>query len=157
LVQSSALTASELRAYPDQLRAALAPAQLNFLSRLKTSLTFGRFLKAGVRPGVPLDQQSEEDLLWIRDEFFNSDADFGKIVVHGPTPIAEPNLRPNRINIDTGASATSQLTCLLATQERIGHLIPEGDPKSETICTIVSPKVAVSEHFLGSFRQNELR
>jgi serine/threonine protein phosphatase 1 len=104
----------------DQLRVALSPAQLNFLKSLRTSLTVERFFlcHAGVRPGVPLDRQSEEDLLWIRDEFLNSDVDFGKIVVHGHTPIAEPDFRPNRINIDTGAFATGRLTCLVATEDK---------------------------------------
>jgi hypothetical protein len=52
-------------------------------------------------------------LLWIRDEFLNSDLDFGKVVVHGHTPIEQPDFRPNRINIDTGAFATGRLTCLV--------------------------------------------
>lgn len=64
-----------------------------------------------VRPGVPLDRQSEEDLLWIREEFLSSRADFGKIVVHGHTPTESPDVLPNRINIDTGAFMTGRLTC----------------------------------------------
>jgi serine/threonine protein phosphatase 1 len=52
-------------------------------------------------------------LLWIRGEFLNSRADFGKIVVHGHTPVAEPEILPNRINIDTGAFATGRLTCIV--------------------------------------------
>jgi serine/threonine protein phosphatase 1 len=103
-----------------QLRAALSPEHMKFLASLKTSLTFGRYFlcHAGVRPGVPLDRQSEEDLLWIRDEFLDSDMDFGKIVVHGHTPIVEPQVLPNRINIDTGAFATGRLTCVVLEGER---------------------------------------
>jgi serine/threonine protein phosphatase 1 len=70
------------------------------------------FVHAGVRPGVPLDQQEERDLLWIREEFLFHEESFGKIVVHGHTPVKEPDLRSNRINIDTGAYATGRLTCL---------------------------------------------
>ena len=97
------------------LRAALSPAQQKFLASLKTSLAVGRyfFCHAGVRPGVPLDRQSEDDLLWIRQEFLDSDADFGKLVVHGHTPVVEPQVRANRINIDTGAFATGRLTCVV--------------------------------------------
>jgi serine/threonine protein phosphatase 1 len=62
-------------------------------------------------PGIPLERQSVEDLLWIRDEFLNSTADFGSIVVHGHTPSERPEVLPNRINIDTGAFATGGLTC----------------------------------------------
>ena len=87
---------------------------MEFLQSLKTSLVCGRyfFCHAGVRPGVPLDRQSDDDLLWIRDEFLNSTEDFGKIVVHGHTPVPEPEVLPNRINLDTGAFATGRLTCI---------------------------------------------
>jgi len=98
-----------------QLGTALSPEHTKFLASLKTSLTVGRYFlcHAGVRPGVPLERQSEEDLLWIRDEFLNSKMDFGKIVVHGHTPTDEPEVLPNRINIDTGAFATGRLTCVV--------------------------------------------
>jgi serine/threonine protein phosphatase 1 len=103
-----------------QLGAALTPEHVKFLSSLKMSHTAGGyfFCHAGVRPGVPLDRQSDEDLLWIRDEFLNSDADFGKIVVHGHTPVVAPHVRANRINIDTGAYATGRLTCVVLEGER---------------------------------------
>jgi serine/threonine protein phosphatase 1 len=66
-----------------------------------------------VRPGVPLEGQNERDLIWIRDEFLNSKVDFGKIIVHGHTPVPEPEVLRNRINLDTGAFATGRLTCLV--------------------------------------------
>jgi calcineurin-like phosphoesterase family protein len=99
----------------EQLAAVLSGTQINFLSSLKPSLTVGRFFlcHAGVRPGVPLYRQNEHDLLWIRDEFLKSDFDFGKIVVHGHSPTEQPEVRSNRINIDTGAFATGRLTCLV--------------------------------------------
>jgi serine/threonine protein phosphatase 1 len=67
---------------------------------------------AGIRPGVKLENQSADDLFQIREEFLEYEGDFGFIVVHGHTPVMEPEFRPNRINIDTGAFATSRLTCL---------------------------------------------
>jgi Calcineurin-like phosphoesterase len=96
-----------------QLRAALSPEHMEFLASLKTTLIVGRYFlcHAGVRPGIPLEQQSETDLLWIRDDFLSSRMDFGKIVIHGHTPVREPEILPNRINIDTGAFATGRLTC----------------------------------------------
>ena len=98
-----------------QLRASLTPEHITFLASLKTSLTIGRYFlcHAGVRPGVPLETQREEDLLWIRDDFLNSTMNFGKVVVHGHTPTEVPEVLPNRINIDTGAFATGRLTCLV--------------------------------------------
>jgi serine/threonine protein phosphatase 1 len=97
------------------LQQALPAAHLAFLEGLKLSLTVGGyfFCHAGVRPGIPLENQQAEDLLWIRDEFLSSKAQFGKIVVHGHTPTQSPEVLANRINIDTGAFATGRLTCLV--------------------------------------------
>lgn len=71
------------------------------------------FVHAGVRPGVPIDQQQEVDLLWIREDFLSTSHDHGRIIVHGHTVVDEPEVRPNRIGIDTGAYATGRLTCLV--------------------------------------------
>lgn len=93
----------------------LPAAHFSFLSSLPLSVTFGDyfFTHAGVHPGRSLDDQRDEDLLWIRDAFLDSTADFGKIVVHGHSPKEQPELLPNRINIDTGAYLTGRLTCLV--------------------------------------------
>lgn len=66
-----------------------------------------------MKPKVELLYQKERDLLWIREEFLSSQEDFGKIIVHGHTPAQQIEVRPNRINIDTGAFATGRLTCLV--------------------------------------------
>jgi serine/threonine protein phosphatase 1 len=72
------------------------------------------FVHAGVRPGIPIAQQLREDLLWIRDLFLSSSADHGRLVVHGHTPdLAGPTVRPNRINLDTGAFRTGVLTAVV--------------------------------------------
>jgi serine/threonine protein phosphatase 1 len=93
----------------------LPESHRRFLGSLKTSFTCGDFyfVHAGVRPGIPLGKQREEDLLWIRNEFLLCEQEFSKIVVHGHTPVRQPDFRPNRINIDTGAYATGNLTCLI--------------------------------------------
>ena len=93
----------------------LPARHLSFLEGLAISHTEGDYLfvHAGVRPGVPLDRQRTEDLLWIRDEFLDSDRDFGKIVVHGHSISLDPEFRSNRIGIDTGAYRSGQLTCLV--------------------------------------------
>ncbi len=77
-------------------------------------MSFGDYLfvHAGVRPGVPLEAQDPHDMVWIRGPFLRSNEDFGKIVVHGHTPGREPDIRPNRIGIDTGAVFTDRLTAL---------------------------------------------
>ena len=71
------------------------------------------FVHAGVRPGIDLDRQSEYDLLWIRDTFLDSALDHGKVVVHGHTPVDAPEVRPNRIGVDTGAFASGVLTSVV--------------------------------------------
>ena len=97
------------------LRAAVPPSHLQFLLSLRLSLELEQYFlcHAGIRPGIPLHQQSQNDLLWIREEFLASELDFGKIVIHGHTPVKEPEVRRNRINIDTAAFATGRLTCLV--------------------------------------------
>jgi serine/threonine protein phosphatase 1 len=96
------------------LNNALPEEHLQFFYSLRPSFVCGDyfFVHAGVRPGIPLDQQQEADLLWIRNEFLDSDANFGKFVVHGHTPVRQLEKRKNRINIDTGAYATGNLTVL---------------------------------------------
>lgn len=96
------------------LNEAVTGDHLSFLQSLKTTFVCGDFffVHAGVRPGIPLNEQQETDLLWIRNEFLDSDENFGKFIVHGHTPVREPDIRPNRINIDTGAYATGNLTLL---------------------------------------------
>jgi serine/threonine protein phosphatase 1 len=81
------------------------------------------FTHAGVRPGTALEEQRREDLLWIRGDFLNSDADHGKVVVHGHSITAEPESRPNRIGIDTGAYASNRLTCLVLEGEKRHFLV----------------------------------
>ena len=70
--------------------------------RLQRLSAITSFCHAGVRPGVPLDRQDRNDLLNIRDPFLSSEAEHGKLVVHGHTPSVAPEIRPNRIGIDTG-------------------------------------------------------
>lgn len=70
------------------------------------------FVHAGVRPRVPLEQQSSEDLLWIREPFLSSRAKHPKMVVHGHTETRKPQVRANRIGIDTGAYRTGRLTAV---------------------------------------------
>jgi serine/threonine protein phosphatase 1 len=97
-----------------------------FLANLRLHYSVGAyyFVHAGVRPGVPLDQQREDDCLWIREEFLDYDDDFGRIVVHGHSTVPEPELLPNRINLDTGAFATGRLSCLKISREGARMLEP---------------------------------
>lgn len=97
------------------IRKAVPARHLSFLEGLGTSAVSGDyfFCHAGVRPEVPLTEQVDADLLWIRKPFLESRRYHGKMIVHGHTPVPVPELLANRINIDTGGYATGNLTCLM--------------------------------------------
>ena len=120
-------------AEPQRLAKALAKSipkpHLEFLESLKLSFSCGDFLfvHAGIRRGVPIRKQREEDLLWIREEFLSCEQRFEKFVVHGHTPVRTLDVRSNRINIDTGAFATGRLTCIVIEGASIVELIDVRD------------------------------
>jgi serine/threonine protein phosphatase 1 len=103
---------AEERKLIEKLRQTFPREHYEFLQNLEKSFACGDyiFVHAGVRPHVALDAQDENDLLWIREEFLDFTGDFGKYVVHGHTPVPKLDLRRNRMNIDTGAYATNNLT-----------------------------------------------
>lgn len=70
------------------------------------------FVHAGLRPGIPVEEQVAEDVMWIREPFISSRNDFGKPVVFGHTPFPEPFVAPDKIGIDTGAVYGNRLTCV---------------------------------------------
>lgn len=89
-------------------------AHADFVRGFGDSFRFGDYLfvHAGIRPGVAVEDQSPRDMHWIREAFLEDRTDHGLIVVHGHTIVPEPEERPNRIGIDTGAYAGGQLTAL---------------------------------------------
>jgi serine/threonine protein phosphatase 1 len=113
-----------LEALRQGLRQALPAAHLQFLEGLQLYHEEGDYLfvHAGLRPGTSLKRQRPADLMWIRDAFLLSDADFGKTVVHGHTISVDPEVRPNRIGIDTGAFYSGRLTCLVLAGSETGFL-----------------------------------
>jgi len=70
------------------------------------------FVHAGLRPHIPVEQQSKDDLIWIRESFYESDYDWGKTIIFGHTPMATPFIQPNKIGIDTGAVYGGRLTAV---------------------------------------------
>jgi serine/threonine protein phosphatase 1 len=98
----------------DALAQALPPEHVSFLTSLELTAVYGDyvFVHAGLRPAVPLDEQSEADLLWIRRDFLAAPGPFEKIVVHGHTPAEQAFMGVHRIGIDTGAYATGVLTAV---------------------------------------------
>lgn len=111
---------------PGRMREAVPAEDIAFLRGMEDQVTIGDYLfvHAGIRPGTPLAQQDPYDLRWIRGEFLDDeDTDHGVTVVHGHTICDEPQVRSNRIGIDTGCYSTGRLTALVlegATQRFIG-------------------------------------
>jgi serine/threonine protein phosphatase 1 len=95
-------------------------SHVEFLRGLRRSIVFGDFFfcHAGIRPGVDLDRQDPDDLIWIRWEFLDDARLYPKIIVHGHTPVSDIEKRPNRINLDTGAYASGRLSAIAIDSDR---------------------------------------
>ena len=119
-------SADEFRGLGDQLNVALPDHHRAFLGNLDLSARFGDFFfcHAGVRPGVPLDEQTLEDLIWIREPFLSCGDPFDRLIVHGHTPVmtGKPDVRRNRINIDTGAVYGGPLTAAVFKEAQTGAI-----------------------------------
>jgi serine/threonine protein phosphatase 1 len=98
----------------EALVAAIPPQHLKFFRSLEPWCEIGDyvFVHAGLRPGVPLEEQKEKDLMWIREPFLSDPHPLPKVVVHGHTPYRDVYADRRRIGIDTGAFFTGVLTAL---------------------------------------------
>ncbi|UOM34465.1 metallophosphoesterase family protein [Acuticoccus sp. I52.16.1] len=107
--------AHDLQALQPVVQSLLPERDLALLAGLDYSHRIGDvfFAHAGIRPGVPLDEQSSHDLLWIREEFLNHLGRLPAFVVHGHTPVERPQIGPWRANVDTGAVYGGTLTALV--------------------------------------------
>ncbi len=109
----------------DALLERMPASHLRLLQQLELMLVVGdyAFVHAGVRPGTPLENQAEDDLLWIRQEFLAAPGPFEKVIVHGHSWLDErPTLLPHRIGVDTGAYATGVLTAVRLEDESVSVL-----------------------------------
>lgn len=105
---------AELAETRELARAAVPQADIDFIRSFEDSIQLGDYLfvHAGIRPEVPLEQQRTSDLRWIRETFLAHEQSYGPVVVHGHTIFDAPEVRANRIGIDTGAYASGRLTAL---------------------------------------------
>jgi serine/threonine protein phosphatase 1 len=106
-----------LRSYSVTAPSELPAEHVDWMRALVTHHDDGRrfFVHAGVDPSRPLDRQDRHDLLWMREPFLSDPRDLGRFIVHGHTPQrgGQPDLRANRVNIDTGAGARGPLTAAI--------------------------------------------
>lgn len=106
------------------LAARLPPAHKQFLETLRDRWSHGGygFVHAGIRPGLAWEAQKTDDLLWIREPFLSSRTKFDRKIIHGHTITDRPDVRPNRIGIDTGAYHSGILTAVVIDGEEEGFL-----------------------------------
>jgi len=98
----------------------IPPDHISFYRSLKPFMELRDYylVHAGFRPGVDIERQTQEDMVWIREPFLSSGYDFGKKVVFGHTPVFRPLVMDNKIGLDTGAVFGNRLTCIELPEER---------------------------------------
>lgn len=112
----------------DDAVAAVPPDHIAFLAGLPTSYRRGPvlFVHAGIRPGISLADQREDDLLWIRRDFLDDTRDHGVLVVHGHTPVDRVTHYGNRLNVDTGAGFGRDLSAVVIEPDGVWRLGRDG-------------------------------
>jgi serine/threonine protein phosphatase 1 len=113
----------------------LPPSHLAFFENLQYSYIQNdyMFVHAGIRPGIPIDDQLSQDMMWIRNEFLSHRCAFEKMIVHGHTPTDRPVKTANRIGIDTGAHATHCLTAAILEGESCNFLQTGKQPSAQSL------------------------
>ncbi len=117
-----------LRDYYKQGFLEIPEEHLRFIKELKLYYETENyiFVHAGLKPGVPLEQQHEEDLLWIRQSFYYADYCFPKTVIFGHTPFPEPFVKKDRIGIDTGCVYGGKLTAIMLPDKKFFQVTCRG-------------------------------
>jgi serine/threonine protein phosphatase 1 len=112
------------RSGPRTWRDAIPPRHRGFLRGLGLIYRAGgyAFVHAGLRPGIPLELQTRQDMLWIREPFLSWPGTLPAVVVHGHTPEDRPQVRPHRIGIDTGAVLGGPLTCAMLEANKVAFI-----------------------------------
>ncbi|MEO5615138.1 MAG: metallophosphoesterase [Cypionkella sp.] len=107
---------------------AVTEAHLQFLESRSTYYQRGEviYVHAGIRPGIPIEQQTEDDLVWIRKGFLEDTRDFGALIVHGHTALDAPMHYGNRVNIDSSAAYGGPLTAVVLEGREVFNLTAAG-------------------------------
>ena len=114
------------------------------------------YVHAGIMPGIPLAQQRKEVMLWIREPFLSDTTDHGLYIVHGhtPTDTGEPELRPNRLDLDTLAWSGNPLIAAVFDERRVGPLAFIAD---DGTISPAAPINAREQELFGSGRRARAR
>ncbi len=109
-------------------RAAVPKSHVNFLRGLLAMYQTQQvaFVHAGVRPGVSLSDQNENDLVWIRQAFHAHKKAYSKLIVHGHTPVDRATHYGNRVNLDSGAGYGKSVSVAVFEGRRCWLLTDQG-------------------------------
>lgn len=120
--------ARPLRRVHDMAREQVPREDVAFLAARPLTLMRGEvlFVHAGIRPGVPLEAQTEQDLVWIREPFLSDTREHGLLIIHGHTAIPEPTHYRNRVNIDSRAAYGGPLTVIVVEKRQVWALTETG-------------------------------
>ena|SRR5438067_729521 len=115
-----------LRSYGVRDAADIPAEHLIWFKALPLAISDGQrfFVHAGIEPGIPLDRQPEQSMLWIREPFLSDTRDHGQYIVHGHTIVetGQAELCRNRLNLDTGACYGGPLTAAVFDDASVGPL-----------------------------------
>ena len=108
--------------------AAVPQAHRDWLEARPAQLRLGccLFVHAGIRPGVAFEDQTETDLVWIREPFLSNPTDHGALIVHGHTALDAATHYGNRLNLDSGAAYGGPLSAVAIEGRKAWLLTPEG-------------------------------
>ncbi|MBB5514523.1 serine/threonine protein phosphatase 1 [Rubricella aquisinus] len=111
-----------------EARARVPQSHVNFIRERPLTQAMGElfFVHAGLRSGVPIPEQTVEDMLWIREDFLMDTHDHGPVVVHGHTPVEEVVHHGTRIGLDTGAAFGGPLSPVVFEGRAAFLLTPTG-------------------------------
>jgi len=115
-----------LRSYGVARAEEIPSEHLEWFANLPLAISDDRrfFVHAGIMPGVPLKQQTREVMLWIREPFLSDPREHELYIVHGhtPTELRAVELKPNRLNLDSGAFFGGPLTAAVFDEKRVGPI-----------------------------------
>lgn len=118
----------DVKQVQQQALAAIPKEHIDFLQNLPLYVETDDyiFVHAGIRPNVPMSEQTEDDLVWIRGPFFEHTESFGKMVIHGHTIVDHVTHYGNRINVDTGAAWGGPISTIIVDDTGVLEIKPDG-------------------------------
>ena len=132
LINDGPILPSEIEVLQKKLNSRVPKEHLNFLNSLDHMSIYGdyAFVHAGIRPGLPLSEQKNEDLRFIREPFLSWEEPHEKCIIHGHSITKEPEIKQNRINVDTGLYKFGTLTCCVLKDETVSLIQVQNDDKN---------------------------